>query len=116
MSTMVEDLPVARETGVTAKARRWRFTAAEKLLVLREAGRSTKPGELGALLHCEWLYASHLSASRAASKGGGGGVPRAATCSWLSRVTSRRPGGVWGGTGSSAQRAAPGATWRQGAA
>jgi len=38
------------ETEVVAKARRRRFTAAEKLRVLREADRCTKPGELGALL------------------------------------------------------------------
>ena len=43
-------LPVAQETEVTAKAQRRRFTAAEKLRVLREADRCTKPGGLGALL------------------------------------------------------------------
>jgi hypothetical protein len=35
-------------TEVVAKATRRRFTAAEKLRVLREADRCTKPGELGA--------------------------------------------------------------------
>jgi hypothetical protein len=41
MSTMTEGLPVAQETEVTAKAARRRFTAAEKLRVLREADRCT---------------------------------------------------------------------------
>lgn len=49
MSTMTEALPLAHETEVTAKARRRRFTAAEKLRVLREADRCTKPGELASL-------------------------------------------------------------------
>ena len=49
MPTMVEGLPVAQEIEVTAKAQRRRFTAAEKLCVLREADRCTKPGELAGL-------------------------------------------------------------------
>src|SRR6266705_1491138 len=79
MSTMMEGLPVVQETEVRAKARRRRFTAAEKLRVLREADRCTKPGELGALLRREGLYSSHLSAWRAASKRGelAGLTPRA---------------------------------------
>ena len=51
---------------VVAKATRRRFTAAEKLRVLREADRCTKPGELSALLRREGLYSSHLSTWRAA--------------------------------------------------
>jgi transposase-like protein len=70
MSTMTEGLPVAQETEVTARARRRRFTAAEKLQLLREANGCTKPGELGALLRREGLYSSHLSAWRAARKRG----------------------------------------------
>ena len=70
MSTMVEGLPVAQETEVTAKAARRRFTAAEKLRVLREADRCTKPGELSALLRREGLYSSHLSTWRAARSRG----------------------------------------------
>ncbi len=57
-------------TEVVAKAARRRFTAAEKLRVLREADGCTKPGELSALLRREGLYSSHLSAWRAARKGG----------------------------------------------
>ena len=57
---------MAQETEVVAKAARRRFTAAEKLRVLREADRCTKPGEVGALLRREGLYSSHLSSWRAA--------------------------------------------------
>ena len=79
MSTMTEDLPLAHETEVTVRARRRRFTAAEKLRVLREADGCTKPGELSALLRREGLYSSHLSAWRAARRRGelAGLTPRA---------------------------------------
>ena len=70
MSTMVEALPVAQETEVVAKARRRRFTAAEKLRVLREVEACSRPGELSALLRREGLYSSHLSAWREARKRG----------------------------------------------
>jgi transposase-like protein len=70
MSTMTEGLPLAAQTEVVVKARRRRFTAAEKLRVLREADRCTKPGELSALLRREGLYSSHLSVWRAARKRG----------------------------------------------
>ena len=78
MSTMMEGLPVAQETEVTAKAQRRRFTAAEKLRVLREADRCTKPGELSALLRREGLYSSHLSTWRAAREPGRAGGADAA--------------------------------------
>jgi len=61
---------MATETEVTAKATRRRFTAAEKLRVLKEADRCTKPGELGALLRREGLYSSHLSTWRTARQRG----------------------------------------------
>ena len=79
MSTMMEGLPVVQETEVRAKARRRRFTAAEKLRVLREADACTKPGELSALLRREGLYSSHLSAWREARRRGelAGLTPRA---------------------------------------
>jgi len=57
-------------TEVVAKAARRRFTAAEKLRVLREADACTKPGELSALLRREGLYSSHLSAWREARRNG----------------------------------------------
>ena len=67
------------ETEVTGKAARRRFTATEKLRVLKEADRCTKPGELGALLRREGLYSSHLSQWRAARQRGelAGLAPRA---------------------------------------
>lgn len=79
MSTMTEALLLAHETEVVAKARRRRFTAAEKLRVLREADRCTKPGELSALLRREGLYSSHLSTWREARRRGelAGLTPRA---------------------------------------
>ena len=79
MSTMTEGLPVTVETEVLAKARRRRFTAAEKLRVLKEADGCTRPGELGALLRREGLYSSHLAAWRAARQRGelAGLTPRA---------------------------------------
>jgi transposase len=61
---------MAAETEVVAKAARRRFTAAEKLRVLREADACTKPGELSALLRREGLYSSHLSSWRVARRNG----------------------------------------------
>ena len=58
------------ETEVVAKARRRRFTATEKLRVLKEADGCTRLGELGALLRREGLYSSQLAAWRAARKRG----------------------------------------------
>ena len=58
------------ETEVVAKALRRRFTAAEKLRVLREAGRCRGAGEMGELLRREGLTSSHLSAWRAARRRG----------------------------------------------
>jgi transposase-like protein len=79
MSTTMEGVRVAQETEVLAKAQRRRFTAAEKLRVLREADRCTKPGELSALLRREGLYSSHLATWRAARQRGelAGLAPRA---------------------------------------
>ena len=79
MSTSLEAPQMSLETEVVAKARRRRFTAAEKLRVLREADGCTKPGELGALLRREGLYSSHLAAWRAARQRGelAGLAPRA---------------------------------------
>jgi len=70
MSTTMETSGMAVATEVVAKAQRRRFTAAEKLRLLVEADGCTKPGELSALLRREGLYSSHLSAWRAARKGG----------------------------------------------
>jgi transposase-like protein len=79
MSTTMEEVQLAQETEVLAKARRRRFTAAEKLRVLREADRCSKPGEVSALLRREGLYSSHLSTWREARRRGelAGLTPRA---------------------------------------
>ena len=58
------------ESEVAAVARRRRFTAQYKLKVLREADRCREPGEIGALLRREGLYASHLVTWRAARRRG----------------------------------------------
>jgi len=70
MSTAMETSAMTVETEVVEKARRRRFKAAEKLRILKEADRCTKPGELGALLRREGLYSSHLSTWRAAQQRG----------------------------------------------
>lgn len=67
---MEPSLVVAQETEVSAKARRRRFSAAEKLRILREADACTKPGEQGALLRREGLYSSHLTEWRRARERG----------------------------------------------
>lgn len=55
---------------VTPPIRRRRFTAAYKQRILEEAKRCTQPGELGALLRREGLYASHLTRWRAQHRAG----------------------------------------------
>jgi transposase-like protein len=79
MSTTMEASGMTVETEVVAKARRRRFTATEKLRVLKEADGCTRLGELGALLRREGLYSSQLAAWRAARKRGelAGLTPRA---------------------------------------
>ena len=52
------------DPAVPEKPVRRRFTAEYKLRILREADRSTQPGQLGALLRREGLYSSHLTAWR----------------------------------------------------
>ncbi len=46
---------------VVARAKRRRFSAAYKLRILGEAEQCNASGQIGALLRCEGLYASHLS-------------------------------------------------------
>jgi transposase len=56
-----EEMP---NTEVVAKAKRRRFTAAEKLRVLREAEACRGSGDIGALLRREGLYSSYLTTWR----------------------------------------------------
>jgi transposase len=67
---MMEPALVPQETEVTGKAKRRRFSAQEKLRILKEADACTKPGEQGALLRREGLYSSHLSEWRRARERG----------------------------------------------
>jgi transposase len=55
---------------VSTKRKRRRFTAAQKLALLREADACTKPGEIGAFLRREGLYSSHLADWRRARERG----------------------------------------------
>ena len=55
---------------VTPPIRRRRFTVTYKQGILEEAERCTQPGELGALLRREGLYASHLTRWRAQRRAG----------------------------------------------
>ena len=66
METAVETPAVGPETEVLAKAQRRRFTAEYKRRILKEAAQCMRPGEIGALLRREGLYASALTAWRAA--------------------------------------------------
>ena len=70
MDTSVETLAGGSETEVLAKAQRRRFTVEYKRRILKEADRCLRPGEIGALLRREGLYASALTAWRAARERG----------------------------------------------
>ena len=57
---------MSKTTEVSSKARRRRFTTAEKLRILREADAGAgEKGAVAALLRREGLYSSHLSTWRA---------------------------------------------------
>lgn len=70
METSVEIPAAAPETEVLAKAQRRRFTAEYKRRILKEADRCMRPGEIGALLRREGLYASALTVWRVARERG----------------------------------------------
>jgi transposase len=55
-----------RETEVSEKARRRRFTAEYKRRIVKEADACKALGEVGALLRREGLYSSNLTSWRAA--------------------------------------------------
>jgi len=56
-----EEMP---KTEVVAKAQRKRFSAAEKLRILREVDACQGSGEIGALLRREGIYSSYLTTWR----------------------------------------------------
>ncbi len=70
METVVDMPAGAPETEVLAKAQRRRFSAEYKRRIVHEADRCLRPGEIGALLRREGLYASALTAWRAARERG----------------------------------------------
>lgn len=53
--------PSVPDSEVTLRAKRRAFAPEYKLRILEEAAACTKPGERGALLRREGLYASHLT-------------------------------------------------------
>ncbi len=59
-----------QEVEVTAKAKRRRFSAQEKLRILRLVDATTEAGGVGALLRREGLYSSHLTEWRRAREAG----------------------------------------------
>ena len=71
MSERLAGSPRSAEVEVLAKARRRRFTAQDKIRVLKEADACTRPGEVGALLRREGLYSSHLTDWRRQREAGG---------------------------------------------
>ncbi len=52
------------DSEVVPRARRARFTTAEKRRILQAADRCTQPGEIGALMRREGVYSSSLSTWR----------------------------------------------------
>jgi transposase len=62
-----EEMP---KTEVVGKAKRKRFTAAEKLRILREVDACQGSGEIGALLRREGIYSSYLTTWRRQRAGG----------------------------------------------
>src|SRR5574341_1454578 len=92
-------VPAEPGTEVVVRAERRRFSAAYKLRILQEADRCP-PGELGAMLRHEGLYASHLAtwrrqreagqlASLAAQKRGRKTDPQAAELARLQRENAK---------------------------
>ncbi len=59
-----------QEVEVIGKAKRRRFTAKEKLRVLKAADAATEVGGVGAVLRREGLYSSHLTEWRRARAAG----------------------------------------------
>lgn len=67
---MIPSIQERPEVQVRTKRTRRRFTAEQKLAILKEADACTKPGDLGALLRREGLYSSHLADWRRARERG----------------------------------------------
>jgi len=63
-ATAVAAATAAPDSEVAATAKRRQFSSAEKRRILNAADRCTQPGELGALLRREGIYASMLTTLR----------------------------------------------------
>lgn len=59
---------MSKDTEVSSKPRRRRFTAEYRRGIVKEAAACTQPGEVGALLRREGLYSSHLASWRRAAE------------------------------------------------
>ena len=70
MTELAQVAVTVEEVEVSAKARRRRFTAKEKLRVLKMAEACTRVGELGAMLRREGIYSSSLAGWRRARDAG----------------------------------------------
>jgi transposase len=66
----VTNLSSSKETEVSSRATRRRFTAEYKKKILDELDALTERGEVGALLRREGLYSSHVTAWRAERRAG----------------------------------------------
>jgi len=64
------NLSSSKETEVSSRATRRRFTAEYKKKILDELDALTERGEVGALLRREGLYSSHVTAWRAERRAG----------------------------------------------
>ena len=62
--------PVSTSPELSARPRRRRFTAKDKLGILEQADACTRPGEVGELLRREGRYTSHLTYWRKQRKDG----------------------------------------------
>lgn len=67
---MMAPVQEVQEVEVVGKAKRRRFTAKEKLRILKLADAATEVGAVGALLRREGLYSSHLTEWRRARAAG----------------------------------------------
>ena len=60
--------PAGADMEVVARAKRRRFTEADKRRILEASDRCSRPGEIGALMRREGVYSSSLSTWRAQRK------------------------------------------------
>lgn len=64
------EIVMPKDTEVSSKPQRRRFTAEYRRRIVKEAAECTQPGEVGALLRKEGLYSSHLASWRRAAEQG----------------------------------------------